>query len=301
MLSTKTTEKKTAPVTRASNTPDNVTITAQRMGFEFGEQVPRYWVDNSYTISHIMNALSVLFPQGEQFFVDSVRAFRDQISDPKLKEEIRGFIGQEAMHSLEHIAMNQHVRDQGMPVEELEKHLEVVLGIARKLPKRHQLAITCALEHLTAMMADMLLERDDIREDMHESMRPLWVWHAIEETEHKAVAYDVFLQAGGTYTERAFYQVFSTVALGIVGTWYTGRMALKDRSHFSVKDAAKGMWRMWGKNGAFSSLIPTWLEYFKPGFHPWDKDNSELIGRFKEQIQDYIAPQYKNGNRRTLQ
>ncbi len=129
MLSTKTTEKKTAPVTRASNTPDNVTITAQRMGFEFGEQVPRYWVDNSYTISHIMNALSVLFPQGEQFFVDSVRAFRDQISDPKLKEEIRGFIGQEAMHSLEHIAMNQHVRDQGMPVEELEKHLEVVLGI----------------------------------------------------------------------------------------------------------------------------------------------------------------------------
>ena len=301
MLSTKTTEKKTAPVTRASNTPDNVTITAQRMGFEFGEQVPRYWVDNSYTISHIMNALSVLFPQGEQFFVDSVRAFRDQISDPKLKEEIRGFIGQEAMHSLEHIAMNQHVRDQGMPVEELEKHLEVVLGIAKKLPKRHQLAITCALEHLTAMMADMLLERDDIREDMHESMRPLWVWHAIEETEHKAVAYDVFLQAGGTYTERAFYQVFSTVALGIVGTWYTGRMALKDRSHFSVKDAAKGMWRMWGKNGAFSSLIPTWLEYFKPGFHPWDKDNSELIGRFKEQIQDYIAPQYKNGNRRTLQ
>ena len=177
----------------------------------------------------------------------------------------------------------------------------MILDLARKLPKRHQLAVTCALEHIRAMMADMLLERDDVREDMHETMRPLWVWHAIEETEHKAVAYDVFLQAGGTYTERAFYQVFSTVALGIVGTWYTGRMALKDRSHFSVKDAAKGMWRMWGKNGAFSSLIPTWLEYFKPGFHPWDKDNSELIGRFKEQIQDYIAPQYKNGNRRTLQ
>ena len=286
---------------KASHTPDNVSIKPQRMGFEFGEQVPRYWVDNNYLISHTMNALSVLFPEGEQFFVDSVRAFRDQIQDKKLKEDVRGFIGQEAMHSLEHIAMNQHVRDQGMPVEEMERDLKVILDVARKLPKRHQLAITCALEHITAMMADMLLERDDIREDMHESMRPLWVWHAIEETEHKAVAYDVFLQAGGTYTERSFYQVFSTVALGIVSTWYTGRMALKDRSHFSVKDAAKGMWRMWGKNGAFSSLIPTWLEYFKPGFHPWDKDNSELIGRFKEQIQDYIAPQYKNGNRRTLQ
>ncbi|MDX5328765.1 MAG: metal-dependent hydrolase, partial [Marinobacter sp.] len=124
---------------------------------------------------------------------------------------------------------------------------------------------------------------------------------ALEETEHKAVAYDVFQQAGGTYAERAFYQVFSTVALGIVGTWYTGRMIMHDRKHFSLKDAARGMWRMWGKDGAFSSLIPTWLEYFKPGFHPWDKDNSEVIGRFKAEIEGYIAPQYKNGNRRTLQ
>ncbi|WP_288372553.1 metal-dependent hydrolase [uncultured Marinobacter sp.] len=286
---------------KASHTPDNVAIKPQRMGFEFDEKVPRYWLDNNYLISHTMNALSVLFPEGEQFFVDSVRAFRDQINDPKLKAEVRGFIGQEAMHSLEHIAMNQHVRDQGMPVEEMEKDLKVILDLARKLPKRHQLAVTCALEHITAMMADMLLERDDVREDMHETMRPLWVWHAIEETEHKAVAYDVFQQVGGTYAERAFYQLFATAALGVVATWFTGRMVMKDRKHFSVTGAAKGMWRMWGKDGAFSSLIPAWAEYFKPDFHPWDKDNSELIGRFKAQIQQYIAPQYKNGNRRTLQ
>ncbi|MCE0760014.1 metal-dependent hydrolase [Marinobacter sp. G11] len=286
---------------KASHTPDNVAIKPQRMGFEFDEKVPRYWLDNNYLISHTMNALSVLFPEGEQFFVDSVRAFRDQINDPKLKAEVRGFIGQEAMHSLEHIAMNQHVRDQGMPVEEMEKDLKVILDLARKLPKRHQLAVTCALEHITAMMADMLLERDDVREDMHESMRPLWVWHAIEETEHKAVAYDVFQQVGGTYAERAFYQLFATAALGVVATWFTGRMVMKDRKNFSVKGAAKGMWRMWGKDGAFSSLIPAWAEYFKPDFHPWDKDNSELIGRFKAQIQQYIAPQYKSGNRRTLQ
>ncbi|MEC7376065.1 MAG: metal-dependent hydrolase [Pseudomonadota bacterium] len=301
MLSNKTAENRRAPATRASNTPEQVTIKPQRMGFEFGEQVPQYWLDNSYFLSHMMNSLSVLFPQGEQFFVDSVRAYRDQISDPKLKAEVRGFIGQEAMHSLEHVAMNQHVRDQGMPVEELEKHLEVVLGIAKKLPKRHQLAITCALEHMTAMMADMLLARSDVREDMDESMRPLWVWHAIEETEHKAVTYDVFQQVGGTYAERAFYQMFSTAALGVMASYFTGRMMLNDRKNFSLKDSARGLWRMWGRNGTFYSLIPTWLEYFKPGFHPWDHDNSELIARFKAEIQSYIAPQYQNGNRRTLQ
>jgi len=239
--------------------------------------------------------------RGEQFFVDSVRYYQDQINDPKLKKEVRGFIGQEAMHSLEHKSMNQHVRDQGMPVEELEEHLEVVLGIAKKLPKRHQLAITCALEHMTAMMADMLLERSDVREDMHETMRPLWVWHAIEETEHKAVTYDVFNQVGGTYAERTFYLAFSTAALGVMASYFTTRMMLNDPKNFSLKDSARGLWRMWGKNGTFSSLIPTWLEYFKPGFHPWDHDNSELIARFKEQINEYIAPQYQKGNRRTIQ
>ncbi|MCK7552503.1 metal-dependent hydrolase [Marinobacter goseongensis] len=297
MLRTKTAESK-APV---SNTPENVSIKPQRMGFEFGEQVPQYWLNNSHLLSHTMNALSVLFPQGEQFFVDSVRYYRDQISDPKLKAEVRGFIGQEAMHSLEHDTMNQHIRDRGMPVEELEKQLEVLLGVTKKLPKRHQLAITCGLEHLTAMMADMLLERSDVREDMHESMRPLWMWHAIEETEHKAVTYDVFQEVGGTYAERAFYLAFSTAALGVVASYFTTRMVLNDRSNFSLKDAAKSVWRMWGKDGTFSSLIPTWLEYFKPGFHPWDHDNSELIARFKEEISAHIAPQYQKGNRRTLQ
>jgi len=271
------------------------------MGFEFGEQVPRYWLGDNYLLSHMMNALSLLFPQGEQFFVDSVRQFRDQITDPKLSEDIQGFIGQEAMHSLEHRAMNQHVRDQGMPVEEMEKHLEVVLGAISKLPKRHQLAVTCALEHMTAMMADMLLARDDVREEMHESMQPLWVWHAIEETEHKAVAYDVFQQVGGTYAERTFYLAFSTAALGVMTTYFTTRMMLNDRKGFSLKGIGKGLWRTWGKNGTYSSLIPTWLEYFKPGFHPWDHDNSELIAQFKEQVRSYIAPQYRNGNRRTLQ
>ncbi|MBK1887275.1 MULTISPECIES: metal-dependent hydrolase [unclassified Marinobacter] len=301
MLSTKAAEKQATAANRASKTPDNVNIKAQRMGFEFDEQVPQYWLEDSPFLSHMMNALSVLFPQGEQFFVDSVRAYRDQINDPKLKAEVRGFIGQEAMHSLEHMAMNQHVRDQGMPVEDMEKHLKVVLDAAKMLPKRHQLAITCALEHMTAMMADMLLERDDVRERMHDTMRPLWAWHAIEETEHKAVAYDVFQEVGGTYAERTFYLVFSTAALGVMASYFMGRMVLNDTKGFSFADTGRGLWRLWGINGTFSSLIPTWFSYFKPGYHPWDHDNSELIARFKAEIQSYIAPQYQNGNRKTLQ
>lgn len=290
-----------SPRTPAARKPAGVNIKPQRMGFEFGDQVPRYWVAENCLISHTMNALSILFPQGEQFFVDSVRHFRDRINDPVLKEEIRGFIGQEAMHSLEHKSMNQHVRDQGMPVEELEAQLKVLLDVTRRLPKRHQLAITCGLEHLTAMMADMLLARDDVREDMHETMRPLWVWHAIEETEHKGVAFDVFQQAGGTWAERSFYLAFSTFMLGVVASYFTGRMMLNDRRNFSLKDGARGLWRMWGRNGTFSSLIPAWFDYFRPDFHPWQQDNSDLIARFREQIEGYVAPRYRKGGGRTLQ
>lgn len=159
---------------------------------------------------------------------------QDQIKDPKLKKDVRGFIGQEAMHSLEHVR---------------------------------------------AMMADMLLARDDVREDMHETMRPLWVWHAIEETEHKAVAYDVFNQAGGTYAERTFYLAFSTAALGVMASYFTTRMMLNDRKNFSLKDSARGLWALWGKNGTFSSLIPNWLEYFKPGFHPCDPSFGVILFR----------------------
>ncbi|QSP95707.1 metal-dependent hydrolase [Marinobacter salinisoli] len=301
MLSSNAANKQAAVARKTSKTPDNVTIKPQRMGFTFGTGVPRYWVGNSHLVSHTMNALSVLFPQGEQFFVDSVRAYRDDIKDNKLKEAVRGFIGQEAMHSLEHHAMNAHVAEQGMPVQAMEQELKALLNLIRQLPKRHQLAITCALEHITAMMADMLLERDRVREEMHDSMRPLWVWHAIEETEHKSVAYDVFQQAGGTYTERALYLLLSTAVLGSVASWFTARMVFRDRRNFSLADSARGMWRMWGWNGTFSSLIPIWLDYFRPDFHPWDKDNSALIAEFRQQIEAAIAPEYRTTHRPTLQ
>ncbi|MCH8497604.1 MAG: metal-dependent hydrolase [Marinobacter sp.] len=284
----------------AATKPASVTIKPQRMGFSFDSKVPRYWLANNRLMSHTMNAMSLLFPQGETFFVDSVRAFREQITDPAFQKEISGFIGQEAMHSLEHVAMNQHVRDLGMPTDEIENHLKVLLDALRLLPKRHHLAITCALEHLTAMLADLLLERDDIREDMHETMRPLWVWHAIEETEHKGVAYDLYQAVDGSnYAERTGWLVVATLGLAAFTLYGTGRMMLKDPAPFSLKDTAQGLWRMWGWNGAFSSLTGEWLKYFKPGFHPWQNDNSELINRFKDQVEASIAPQYRKSNRST--
>lgn len=243
----------------------------------------KYWLDNNKIMTHTMNGLSLLFPQGERFFVDSVRYYRDTINNKLLQQEIKGFIGQEAMHSLQHIAMNNILTDQGMDIQDVDQHLKVLLNFAYKLPKKHQLAITCALEHITAMMASMFLERDDIRESMTKTMQKLWVWHAIEESEHRAVTYDLYNEIGGSYPLRCFYLIASTIALVVFSTYVIGKLVMRDKQRQGLLQYVYGVNKLFGYKGAFSSLIGEWFTYFKPSFHPWQHDNSFTLVRFKKE------------------
>lgn len=278
--------------------PDNVTITPQRMGFKFDrETLPDYWLYDSPFITTWMESLSILFPEGEQFFVDSVRAFRDQIQDKAIQKQISGFIGQEAMHSLEHVALNKYLDEKGLPAAELEGFVRNLLNLGRKIfPKRSQLAITTGLEHITAMLANLLLEdtaySQEKREQMHEAMRSVWMWHAIEETEHKGVAYDLYQHVGGTYLNRTFYMLLATTLLVLVTNYFHFRMLLASGNLFNFKDILFGIKKLYGRNGYVTKLIPIWLGYFRPGFHPWDDDNSALIERWKRQVMEAADPKY---------
>jgi len=187
--------------TKLDTTPRNrplagaqVGISPRRMDFEFDPaSVSRYYYDNNPFHSTFMTALSALFPEGESFFVESVRAYRDQITDPVLKAQVSGFIGQEAMHSKEHKAFNDAATAQGYPVQKMDAELGKVLALGQKvLPKPVQLAITVALEHYTAIIAEMLLRDEDVQRRFSPEMFKLWAWHALEENEHKVVAYDVY-------------------------------------------------------------------------------------------------------------
>ncbi len=71
------------------------------------------------------------------------------------------------------------------------------------MPRSVQLATTIALEHFTAIVAHQLLTNPKATEGMHPNVKPLWLWHAVEETEHKAVCFDVYQQVGGGYLNRA--------------------------------------------------------------------------------------------------
>lgn len=151
------------------------------------------WHEQGSHVSHFFNALSLLFPAGELFFMDSVRHYREQIHDPELKRQIQGFIGQEAMHSREHVRYNDLLQDAGLPAHLLDRRLRMILDFQKKhFPAAFNLAITVALEHYTAILADLLLRDPSRFGDSVEGYRQMWLWHALEETEHKSVSYDVF-------------------------------------------------------------------------------------------------------------
>ena len=143
------------------------------------------WHEQGPFITHFFNALSLLFPQGELFFMDSVRHYRQRIDDPELKKAIQGFIGQEAMHSREHVAYNDLLQAAGLPAHTLDRRLKFILDLQKKhFAPSFNLAITIALEHYTAMLAEILLSDPSRFGDSLKGYQQMWYWHALEETEH---------------------------------------------------------------------------------------------------------------------
>ena len=182
----------------ASSTPEGLQIRPRHLDFDLPDPLPRHWHGGDAFKSHLFDAMSVLFPDGERFFIDSVRQFRDQITDPTLKEQIRGFIGQEGHHSREHLEYSQRLRDLGYAIEPIERRARGRIRYAQKrLSPQRQLAATAALEHITAIMADQVLREPECLRGADANMARLWRWHALEETEHKAVAFDVYQQVCG--------------------------------------------------------------------------------------------------------
>jgi len=247
--------------------------------------VPRYWYASDPTLTMFWNAFSLLLPEGERFFVDSVRHYRDSITDPALKAAVAGFVAQESMHGKEHDALNEMIAAQGFEcAESLESKLKWLLDVGRKFPASHQLAITCALEHFTATIGEALLRDDAHQNNIDPLVRDLWRWHALEESEHKAVAYDVYVATNGSYAIRVAYMVIASVILAFVMGGYQARLVQVDGQLLNFRSWFKSFDTIWGRTGLFRRLAFEYLDYFRPGFHPNDHDSGELISTWRERL-----------------
>ena len=277
-------------------------IPPRRMDFEFADDTKRYWYKNSPFLTTFWSTLSTLFPEGETFFVDSVRNYRKDITDPLLKAQVSGFIGQEAMHSKERKAFNDLAEKHGFPANNLDRDLGILLRFARKaLPKKIQLAITVALEHYTAILAEQLLRDPSHQSNIEDpEALKLWMWHALEENEHKIVAYDVYNLVGGGYFTRVLTMLIVTFFFfTVVGIGHI-RMLWADRKLFDVWGNLKGFWYLWSPKGLFPKLLPQYLDFFKPGFHPNDHDTVQLLDDWREKLlgkDGMLADQIKNPQR----
>ncbi len=268
-----------APTSKKQALGTSVNIPPRRLDFEFTTESSRYYYDNNPFLSTFLTALSSLFPEGESFFVESVRHYRDQITDPILKAQVSGFIGQEAMHSKEHQAFNEMATRQGYPVDKLDKAVGKLLHFGQKiLPKSVQLSITVSLEHYTAIIAEMLLRDPVVQSKFSAEARHLWLWHALEENEHKTVAYDVYEKVVGSYALRAGTMIPVTIIFFAVAFAFHARLLAADGQLLNIRQNASALKYLWnGKKGVFSRLLPQYLDFFKPSFHPKQHDTDALL------------------------
>lgn len=258
-------------------------VQVRNLRFDLRATVPRYWHGGRRSVSLFFDALSIFFPVGERFFIASVKAHAHLVGDARLLSQVRAFYGQEGVHAREHTQYNRMLDAQGYPASDMEQRLMLRLRrVAASVSPRQQLAITCALEHFTAAMGHILLSDPRVLAGADPSMSALWRWHAAEENEHKAVAFDVFACAGGGYLERVTAMLRATLVFWSLVLIQQARLMRVDGCLFSVKEWCSLAGFLFVGPGPLRRLFGHYFSYFRPGFHPWQVDNRELLRRWRE-------------------
>ncbi|MEO5876036.1 MAG: metal-dependent hydrolase [Streptosporangiaceae bacterium] len=263
------------------------TVRTRRITFEYPpERLPRHYVSGDLVMSHVISVLSALFPEGEDFFVRTVRNYNAKITDPELKSQVAGFIGQEVTHGREHRHFNERLAAMGYPTRATDRRTKRVLRLFEKvLPKRSQLAITAALEHYTATLAEVLLTdaRAQAMFDVDE-VRSMLEWHALEESEHKAVAFDVYQTVSGEHLRRIWVMRFVTVGFLFATISGTLMSLALDRAAYNPFRLFPSLWKLrrspWLQPEVFRQI----KDYNRPGFHPDDHDTNALVQEWKHRL-----------------
>jgi predicted metal-dependent hydrolase len=272
-----------APSTTRKPTPVR-SVRTRRIAFDYPpEQLKRHYCHDDLIMSHVVTVLSSLFPEGEDFFVRTVRNYRNEVVDPELKSQVAGFIGQEAMHGREHRSFNKRLQALGYPTGAIDRGTGIGLRFGeRVLPKAVQLAITASLEHYTATLAEVLLSDPEARAMIdNDEVRSMLLWHALEESEHKAVAFDVFQAVSGSYLVRV--GVMQAVTAGFLGAviGLTFLSMLGDRSTLDVRRLARSLGRLRHSPFLNGKVRRRLLAYNRRHFHPDDLDATQLAAQWR--------------------
>lgn len=278
-------------------TPVDLSITPRDRKFGRDERLVRLWHGGRVEATAIYNALSTTFPQGEAFFVESVRTFRDD-TPPKLAEEISSFTTQEAIHSREHDAFNKRAVGTGYDLSKLEAQIEKRLAVTRSRGPIVNLAATMALEHFTAILAHQLLADPRHLAGADPATAELWRWHAVEEIEHKGVACDTWLWATRGWPRWKRWKVKAKVMLYITRNFLIDRTAgalelMRQDGVTGARAWGRLLWYLWVRPAMFRKIAGAWFRYFLPGFHPWNEDDRHLLNAYEASAAGARQPERK--------
>ncbi|MGH0037886.1 MAG: metal-dependent hydrolase [Myxococcota bacterium] len=258
--------------------PEGVGIVPRRFSFRDLDSIPKYWFGGNKIVTHIENAFSILIPPGERFFIRSVRNYADRIDDPEFAKLVEAFVHQEGHHTRAHNEFNRHLGDHGVAIDREEAYAARLMERAsRWLPKKIQLGITVFFEHLTATGAHMLFAEPEFARHIHPEALRFWRWHAAEELEHKAVAFDLLRRVGGGYGVRVLSALIGLLWFGPAMAMMVRRMAKEDPE--PMTDEMRAQARALDKLSR-QVQTPLLLAYFKPGFHPWDVSDEAYVAEF---------------------
>jgi len=229
--------------------------------------VPRHWMAKNATATAISNGVNLLFPHGERFFVRSVNHFRDQIQDPALRAAIKGFFGQEGRHAHAHDEFNAILRTQGFEVDRfLDSYKRLSSWIEAHTPPKLNLAVTAAAEHFTAILAEGAFSQNML-DQAAPAMRKLLAWHAAEEIEHRAVAFDVLQAIDPSYALRITGLIYATIILG--GFWLWGAIMLLRQEPRGVLRAGRDLRKVPMREPIIRRVFLRGIrQYLARDFHP---------------------------------
>jgi predicted metal-dependent hydrolase len=264
----------------------------QDLDFGIDQDMPRHWFGNDPFKTRVFDAMTLIFPEGEKYFIQSVRLFRDQITDPAMQAKVRDFIRQEAQHGIAHERFNQVMIQQGMPVKQMIGFMTRRFDdhIKNQSPE-FNLALTTASEHITALMAECFFASQHTMQAADPRARALLAWHAIEEMEHRAVAFDVLTDVAHVrYPLRA-------AALVMVGMMMPTFALVRVNQMLKVDGYSRlerlnmfrqGMPWLFGRTGILASMKKPFLDWFRRDFHP---DDHAMIAQYPVWLQVFEQTQ----------
>ena len=258
------------------------------------DNAQRHWLEDDLIKTILIDGLSIFLPEGERFFIRSLKHYGPKLQDRELAAEISGYSVQEAYHTREHEDYNRALVQLGYDVEKMEKPIRQGFEIVKN--PLHRLSITCAIEHMTATLSSFTLRHPELLEKAAPAYRRLWMWHALEELEHKAVALDVLNAATPGMSRWTRYWVR---VLGMNGTLFPFlALFLRNVPIYARTDGVKTGFRFWCRffwvtmvaPGYWRRCLPSVLRYYVPGFDPRNSDDQELMRKGREWLANNLPP-----------